>query len=496
MQLDAILQMLRKKSWIILLGAILAPVILQVTSKLSDAPKATAVMELHRTNETGDPDRYVQSQLVVLRGDELAKKVVALVPGSNVSEVTSSTSITQRANTNVIDVTATASTGSRSLQVAAGYVKAYAAQVEESAQAGSVDAAAIDKRLAELTKQLGVVQTRIDAQFDTAADETLKNVLLSEYNGLQGYAIANRYGNLARPVMEVLSDAVLVPQPSRAPTKQLAAATVGGALLAAFAVLLMGTARRQPLRSVTEIESVLGAPVQIDLPWSPDAAQNTIVLGLPSSRGYSAALQKACTLLFEVEGETAQLIGVVGAGRGAGCSTTARNIAASLSSVGRTILVDGDLEDHSLTAMFEAEGQPGLGSMLRSSEQRRTCDLRRVVLPVGDDEFKIGFVPADTQEAPVGALNPKVVQTIVGKLSREAAFVVFDLGTLANNPVGALFARRMSRTVFVAQTPCHDAAALARSYEQVLLIDDESNIVRIVNGVQSGGHPRTAPAGG
>jgi succinoglycan biosynthesis transport protein ExoP len=115
-----------------------------------------------------------------------------------------------------------------------------------------------------------------------------------------------------------------------------------------------------------------------------------------------------------------RVVGIVGSRRGEGVSVVAANLAASLATQGRVLLVDTNVNDPSSQDIFPINASPGLVDVLADSR-----DWQRAV--VKTPVVNLDVLPAGTTSDADGEADLGQFQKLVGLFTRSYDYVVLDL---------------------------------------------------------------------
>jgi non-specific protein-tyrosine kinase len=155
-----------------------------------------------------------------------------------------------------------------------------------------------------------------------------------------------------------------------------------------------------------------------------------------------------------------QVLLVTSPNAGDGKSTTAANLAVTMASAGkRVVLVDGDLRKPSLHRVFNLENRVGLTSALLSGNGARSC-----VQSSGFDNLLVlasGPLPPNPSEL----LSSPRMRDLVGALRREADVVVMDSPPALLVTDATLLAALADGTILVAEAGRTRSAALRQAVD-------------------------------
>ena len=293
------------------------------TTALSVQPDSLVNTQLGQNAPTVDSTAFIQSQLVVLNGSQLADTVQTTLKLSSRPSVNS----TQVGTSYVVQVTGTSNDRAQALAIANATASAYSTQRTTSLSASiTASIKSIRTQLANTQKSLATAQAQTPLTDGLTPSET---ALQTEYERLLSVGSAL---NLALPqvgqVVTVLSPASVAPDAVSSTKKYLVGGAILGALLAL--VLLIGARRAFPrIRSVSDLA---GLNVPVLLPVLPRHGRRD------ASWGTGEARVLAARLTGHGPGPSEPVI-VVGATRGVGTSFVAASIAAGLVERGPVLLV-------------------------------------------------------------------------------------------------------------------------------------------------------------
>jgi succinoglycan biosynthesis transport protein ExoP len=203
--------------------------------------------------------------------------------------------------------------------------------------------------------------------------------------------------------------------------------------------LLSAFAREQMNRQVhtrAELEALLGTNCLAVLPAFP--VPKTIMRKARASQGSTAFRQIAEVAPFSATAEALRyikvaidlhptggnVIAIVSALPGEGKTTVSASFAAFVAKSGaRTLLVDGDLRNPSMTKSLGYAGAPGLINMV--ADKSDFCDVI-----ITDSKFKFDFLPSSTQIKPTNSsdiLTSPAMKEMLKAAKSEYDYVIVDL---------------------------------------------------------------------
>jgi capsular exopolysaccharide synthesis family protein len=139
--------------------------------------------------------------------------------------------------------------------------------------------------------------------------------------------------------------------------------------------------------------------------------------GVPGSLEDGVTLKKAPRM---PKARRRRIVGVVGSRRGEGVSVVAANLAASLATQGRVLLVDANMNDPATQDIFSVKESPGLVDILADSR-----DWQRAV--VKTQVPNLDLIPAGSCDDADGGADLSQFQKLAGLLVRHYDYIVLDL---------------------------------------------------------------------
>ena len=177
----------------------------------------------------------------------------------------------------------------------------------------------------------------------------------------------------------------------------------------------------------------------------------------PAAEAYRAI---RTSVQFATMDRPGQVLLVTSPNAGDGKSTTAANLAVTMASAGkRVVLVDGDLRKPSLHQIFNLENRMGLTSALLSGNGARTC-----IQSSGFDNLSVltsGPLPPNPSEL----LSSPRMRDLVETLRREADAVVMDSPPALVVTDATLLAALADGTILVAEAGRTRSAALRQAVD-------------------------------
>jgi polysaccharide biosynthesis transport protein len=293
---------------------------------------------------------------------------------------------------------------------------------------------AIDKRMIEVFQKSGSTrqsQVRL-RELETAA---------SSYRGIYE-TFLSRFTQSVQQQSFPSTEAriVTLASPPSSPSSPKIALTLALAAVCGLGLGLMSAfAREQMNRQIhtrAELEALLGTNCLAVLPAFP--VPKTAIGKARTSQGSSAFRQITEVAPFSATAEAlryikvaidlhptgGKLIGIVSALPGEGKTTVSSSLAAFVAKNGaRTLLVDADLRNPSMTRSLGYTGAPGLINMV--ADKSDFCDL--VIM---DSKFKFDFLPSSTQIKPTNSsdiLTSPAMKEMLKAAKGEYDYVIVDL---------------------------------------------------------------------
>ncbi|MEZ5406742.1 MAG: hypothetical protein R2761_01880 [Acidimicrobiales bacterium] len=458
MELSFVISALRRRFWVVTLFALLGS-LPGLTSNRADSNvwESTAVLNIQPPTRTGvnifqvDPDRYVQGQLSVLQSEELASQVAGEVTKASNAEITPAelrqiVTIEHKPETDVVEITTTTDNEVKAQAISQMYADLYVAGLATT-ETDDNQRAKLEADIAQRQAELTAVDTALKdalkpflptgrkqnpdpippAEVVDPANVSKRQTILAELIDLQRQRNDLNLQSTLKVNTEIIDDAPLPlePKPARG-NFLLAGGLLAGAVAGVVVALMWARFSTKVLDEVSAGE-ILGSPVVSEFPHYRSLARNPLAAFQALPRSAVPTVDQLC-----VRAEAMARIGeplvvaVTGTMRSAGSTTLALAMAERFAAGGASVVViDGDVRDPRVTALFNATADGGVPSVIASdgalTDQRgrsaftRTMDPAVSVLGLGPNRGS-------------AALRRDTVPAVLGAARRKAEVIVVDGG--------------------------------------------------------------------
>ncbi|MGI9598342.1 MAG: hypothetical protein ACR2QK_19415, partial [Acidimicrobiales bacterium] len=452
MELSFVLSALRRRFWIVSLFALLGA----LPGLLTDPPvsneyRSVAELIIQQPTQgnvgffTSDPNRYVISQLSVLESAALANDVAQL-NGVSVADVRQAVGIEQQPETDVVEINAVYTNPDTARGLAQGYVDAYMDTLETD-RSDQDELDRLDREISILQNRLSVLNTRIQeamapyvanlrrdpappvppAEVVDPAAVTEKTLAEAELRELLSAKNTLKSDSRLRVNTRVIQNATLPTEPIPAGGQfLLAGGLFAGAMAGVVAALAWARFSTKVLDEETASE-ILGAPVVSEFPHYRSLARQPIAAFQSLPRSAVPVIDQLC-VLAEARARIDQPLAVVvvGTQRSAGATTLALAMAERFASGGSSVvLVDADVRDPRITAIFNATGDGGVPSVVANDGALIDQQGRSVFTRTMDPEVSVLGLGANRGAA---SLRRDTVASVLEAARRKAQIVVVDGG--------------------------------------------------------------------
>jgi Mrp family chromosome partitioning ATPase len=436
-------------------------------------------------------DRYVSSELVILRSPPIAERAMELA-GAPMSALAGSDAVTfaQIPGTDVVRIIASSTAPAEAQAIANGYLDAYLEGKRALGVADQdVDAASLQERVSEIEGQLDDIEQRVEEELapyveaapasnevqGTISIPTIQDVapalsverevLIDQYRTALSQLSELQF---AAPESSVVDRQVI--QRAELPSQALAtssnmleiAVVLGGLLLGVALATVLARASRYVL-DADEVESILEAPIAAVVPKRRSLTSRSLDQLAQLPVDVSTPINELCV---QVESAGASAPGwsvvVTGTRRHIGTTTVAAAMANRFAELGsRVVLVDLDTEDPALSAHFDVD-RGGLAALAAAGE-RDWEDI--MFVPTGSPMLSIiGGWAGPGRSRP----SRPELEAALRSLARHADLVVVDAGPLLASSSAAILAQSSDAvvlTVPIARQPRASLEQVARQLD-------------------------------
>ncbi len=375
-----------------------------------------------------DPTRRANTEIVVAEVPTIAQRTLAAIGlrDRSAQQLLSNTSITAASDADVLTVAVTDPSAALAARLANTYTEEFI-RYQQQLDTASVRAAlhGVEARIKNLEAEISTGGTTDPARADQL------RLLLGSQQTLETQA------RLQGGKLFVIKGASGAEQVQPKLTRN-ALAGVGVGLILAMGLAFLVHALDTRIRTADEASDALGLSLLGRLPPPPRRLrrQDRLAMLDSAARGHVEAYQKLRTSVDLANLRAgAKTIMITSAVASEGKSTTAANLAVALARAGRRVaLVDLDLRDPYIAALFQIDGQPGVTGVATGAVPIQEAVVRAPVRPgtgaaregldagSGLDVLPSGVTPAD----PAAFLTANVLGAIVHHLRDAYDIVVVD----------------------------------------------------------------------
>jgi capsular polysaccharide biosynthesis protein/Mrp family chromosome partitioning ATPase len=345
-----------------------------------------------------DPDRYVDTQLVVLKSPQITQLVMESLGMTGPTDpVSKRIRVTHAPKSDLVKVFATGKTDDEAIELANAYVKNFIA--DQEARLGAARGPELDlitQRLETIGESLRAAEDRVYNDPSDSSARVDRDALLVEYTELVRSKTAYEFTNRARVNSSVAEFAASAERSGvRPPLRWTALGLIVGLLLAS--AIAVGWSWLTPtVVDENQLGELVGAPVGPSLPWLRPQVPSRNWFLQPTSTSYSATVKDICIRADNaVPLAESFKIAVVGVHRGLGTSGLAVAIGSFFSRSANVLLVDGNPEDSDLSVAFDAFDGERISTFDLTQVDSTDTALRRFIkrLPDSSIDFIGGLAP-------------------------------------------------------------------------------------------------------
>jgi uncharacterized protein involved in exopolysaccharide biosynthesis/Mrp family chromosome partitioning ATPase len=274
--------------------------------------------------------------------------------------------------------------------------------------------------------------------------------------------------------VEVFQPANFIERAASPNKKLLAAGFLFLGLSAGLFLSVLKEGASPKLTNSKDVESQLLVPVIADIP-------RISRMSSPRPRDKRLVREKCQALITDLllskprqEGSRGRSLGIISVDAGSGASTLAANLAAtaSMDCQMRTVVVDADSRQRSISKVFGLNGSPGLVELLRGSASADEC-----LQKVEDSSVEVVSSAADSCDAILASSAHEIVQALQAYLM-ECDLMIVDLPA-ANQPDQAVaLAQHLDSVLVVIESEHTELASAERLLRRLAM--SETEVVGVV----------------
>ncbi|MCP3988514.1 MAG: hypothetical protein GY724_05555 [Actinomycetia bacterium] len=500
MELSFVISALRRRFWVVTLLALLGSLPgltadpptsseFESTAILLVQPPTRATVNFFSTN----PDRYVTSQISVLTSQSLAADVAnragaQLGEPLTAADLSTLVEIEHIPETDIVEVTTKAGSAVAATTISQAYVELYVEGLATTDE-DQVQRADLERQIETLENRLSALDDRLQEAMreylprpnDPVPDPippaenvdpsavSQRQLVLNELSQLLVSLNELEAQSRLRVNTEIISDA---PMPLEANPQGgnflLAGGLLAGIILGVVIALMWARFSTKVLDEISAGE-MLGAPVVSEIPHYRSLARNPLAAFQALPRSAIPTIDQLCVRAEALAPINESLtVAVTGTMRSAGSTTLALSMAERFAAGGASVvLVDADVRDPRITALFNAGGDGGVPAVIASggslvdahgsSAVTRTMDPAVSVLGLGPNRGS-------------AALRRDTLPVVLEGARRHADIVIVDGGPvldLASTIQAASLADAVVLAVPLARQKADSLADMARQLESV-----------------------------
>jgi len=403
----------------------------------------------------------VDTEMQIVRSTIVAEKAVAAMnTDATAVELLKHVSVSAAPDAQTLEISFSGPSPSVAQQGTAAFADAYLTYRQQQAQG------LVDSQLREINASLMADQARVrelNAVIASSPSDSVKarnaqterNSVLVSIRRLEGDVTATTLLNTDPG--QVISDAQVPKHPS-GPNRLLDVAL--GLFLGLAAGIVVASVRGrmdQRLRSTTDLEEVLGAPLLAAIPSVPgggDGPASLVVTHDPDAPASEAYRALRTTLMAVTQPDGGTLL-VASALPGEGKTTVAANLSAALAAVGkRVVLVSADMRRPRAHELFGLPNDRGLSNILTGEA---LADLRGLDAHV---ENLYVCPSGPTPPNPVELLQSGRMRDLLANLRDVAEYIVLDCPPVLTVADPLVLASLVDGVVFVVDASSTDRGAV------------------------------------
>jgi Mrp family chromosome partitioning ATPase/capsular polysaccharide biosynthesis protein len=508
------LNIARRQRWVIIEAVVVVALLAGVFSALQPSTyRATAKVilradDLSEADSTAyyyDADRYVALQSDIVKSHAVLDAAAADLDIRDRGALARKVSVTQKAATDILEVSATDRRPEEARDIANAVANAYIDNRTDDALGNLEEVATqLDEQLAALRSQIGDYDARISQRAAEAAitgaavrDDVLEAA--REAASLQYQTVFGRQQELQVDIGLKRSGATLLAEAGtpRVPNGSgpLRSGVIGGVvgLLLGLGIALLREQLDDRAKSRAELEQATKLPVLAELPVDPPSAKGSFLAtrDAPLSPLAEATRSLRTSLHFLGVDEPLRRIVVTSASPGEGKSVVAANIAVAYAQAGfRTVLVSADLRRPGVERLFDVPPNPrGLSDLIadvgvglvrtavaegREAQGRNSSgDGRALAFAARPQDALLPTAEPNLRLLPAGSVPPNASELlasphateILDALGAEADVVVLDTPPTLPVTDAAVLAAKSDGVVLVAVPGETMRSAAARAHE-------------------------------
>ena len=517
MELFYLFSALRRRWWMVLIGALLGFIIGQVAvgpSPVEYESRSVLLIQPPQNAFGGavfnnDPDRYVIGQISILNSPSLAARVAQKLDNASTAEIRRAVKVVHEPKTEVVTIKAKSGDAARAERIANGFANLYIEDLKDRADTASkpqldsftAKKAAVQEKLKAVVLQIAQQETArsaaniqlatatltvpkldqrdiVDAanrQISTLESERL--TYLAEYTQLVSSQSQLELAANLKVASEVVQPAAIATEPLPTTSKLIPLAGLIGGLGLGMLAALMSVRYSRRVYDSSELEQVLGESVIGELPNLGSTQNHLVALSGQVPRNAATFIDQVCVRAESKAIDPSSFsVAVVGSMPDSGTTSLAVAMAARFRHLGHNVvLVDGEVHNAEITHQFGATDVGGIGALLDRSE---TVGNRKGSAKVRSD-FEL-FKPTPDGRINVLGLGPTAgrrrlrrsdAQSLLNRVRASDQVVVIDGGSLLDAASSVQLARDADAVVLavpIKRQSSEDLQAVGRELANVL----------------------------